>query len=122
MDQFFEELKKILGLQQPDVTKEIEESYRAYGFDANKPPSDAEIAEWATALIYKWYETPKVNINLPLAGLIIAFNMTTWMKLNHLDQTNLKTMLTTVFNMGYGMGQYNMRSPFDKKPQPQETN
>jgi hypothetical protein len=126
MDQFFAELKKLLdSLPQhlpPEVTKEIEDAYKQYGFDPKKPPSDAELAAWATQLVYQWYESPKVNVNLPLTGLIIAYNMTTWMKLDHLDQTNLKTLLTSVFNMGYAMGMYNMRSPFDKKPQPQETN
>lgn len=126
MDQFFAELKKLLdSLPQhfpPEVAKEIEDAYKQYGFDPTKPPSDAELATWATELIYRWYEAPKVNVNLPLTGLVIAYNMTTWMKLGHLDQTNLKTLLTSVFNMGHAMGLYNMRSPFDKKPQPQETN
>lgn len=126
MDQFFAELKKLLESMPkempPEVVKEIEDAYKQYGFDPKKPPNDGELALWATELIYKWYETPHVNVNLPLTGLIIAYNMTTWMKLSHLDQTNLKTLLTSVFNMGYSMGLYNMRSPFDKKPQPQETN
>jgi len=124
MNQFFEELKKLLAAlpQQPEMTKEIEDAYKAYGFDPQHPPSDADLAQWATELIYKWYEAPQVDVNLPLAGLIIAYNMTTWMKLNALEQTNLKTLLMTVFNMGYAMGMYNMRSPFDNKPQPQETN
>ncbi len=126
MDQFFEELKKLLEASiaalPPEVTKEIEDAYRQYGFDPKKPPNDGELATWATDLVYKWYENPKVNVNLPLTGLVIAYNMATWMKLSHIDQTNLKTLLTSVFNMGYAMGLYNMRSPFDKKPQPQETN
>ena len=122
----FAELKKLLeGIPKevpPEITKEIEAAYKQYGFDAEKPPTDGELAAWATELIYRWCDEPKKEVNLPLTGLVIAYNMTTYMKLDHMDQTNLKTLLTSVFNMGYAMGLYNMRSPFDKKPQPQETN
>ena len=127
---FFAELKKLFeSIPEPtpdnippEITKEIEAAYKQYGFDPKTPPSDAELAHWATDLIYRWYDAPNNNMNLPLTGLCIAYNMTTWMKLNGLDQTNLKTLLTAVYNMGYNMALYKMRSPFDKKPQPQDLN
>ncbi len=120
---FLAELKKLLdSLPQGDVAKVIENSYKAHGFDPAKPPTDYELALWATELIYKWYYEPKSDMNLPLAGLCLAYNMVTFNKLNQFDQTNLKTLLSAVYNMGWNMGAYKLRSPFDKKPQPQDLN
>jgi hypothetical protein len=128
MDPLLAELKKLfetlaVGVgKPPEITKEVEDAYKAHGFDAKKPPSDSELGKWATELIYNWYSEPNTTMNLPLAGLVIGFNMATWGKLNQFDQMNLKTLLSSVYNMGYAMALYKMKSPFDKKPQPQELN
>ena len=119
----FAELKKLFeDAQQPEITKNVEDAYKAHGFDPAKPPSDSELALWVTDLVYKWYESPNTKMNLPLTALCIAYNMTTWGKLTPLDQFNLKTLVSSVYNMGYKMGQYNMKSPFDPKPKPQDLN
>lgn len=125
---FFAELKKLFEnfpeqiAQAPEITKEIEDAYKAYGFDPANPPSDHHLAMWTMDLIYKWHTTPNPKMNLPLTGLCLAYNMTTWGKLNQLDQMNLKTLLSAVYNMGYNMGAYKLRSPFDEKPKPQDLN
>jgi len=121
------ELKKLFDTlmmpqTEPEITKEVENSYKAHGFDPKKPPSDSELAAWATKLIYQWHGDPSTVMNLPLAGLCIGYNMTTWGKLTQLDQINLKTLLVSVYNMGYNMGAYKLRSPFDPKPKPQDLN
>ncbi len=107
---------------QPVITQEMEEAYKAYGYDVHNPPTDAELAKWTMELLYAWHNHPSPKMNLPLTGLCVAYNMTTWKKLNQLDMVNLKTLISAVYNMGYNMGKYNMKSPFDKKPQPQELN
>lgn len=128
MDPFLAELKKLFetlaaeAVKPPEITKEVEDAYKVYGFDAKKPPSDDELGKWATELIYNWNSEPNTTMNLPLAGLVISFNMTTWGKLNQFDQINLKTLLVSVYNMGYNMGAYKLRSPFDPKPKPQDLN
>ncbi len=104
------------------AAKEIEEAYKTYGFDIDSPPTDGEIAQWATQLIFNWHKQPDPKINLPLTGLCIAYNITTLGKLNELEMINLKTILSSVYNMGYSMCQYKMRSPFDEKPKPQDLN
>jgi hypothetical protein len=127
---FLSELLKLLEKAQqeqkdqpkPELTPEVIEAYKAYGFDATKPPTDGELAKWTMDLIYAWYTNPSPKMNLPLTGLCVAFNMVTWGKLTQLDMVNLKTMVSAVYHMGYNMGKYNMKSPFDKKPQPQELN
>lgn len=122
---FLTELKKLLDSlpqQSPEITKIIEDSYKAHGFDPANPPSDHELALWATELVYKWHYDPKPDMNLPLAGLCLAYNMVTFGKLSQFDQSNLKTLLSSVYNMGWNMGAYKLRSPFDKKPQPQDLN
>lgn len=121
---FFAELKKIFETfeKPPEMSKEVIDAYKAYNFDPTKPPSDYELALWATELLYKWHENPSPKLNMPLVGLTIAYNMVTFGKLNQFDQINLKTLLEAVYNMGYNMSAYKMRSPFDKKPQPQDLN
>lgn len=125
VEAFLAELLKLFG-PPPNPTGEmpddVKEAYKAHGFDPDKPPSDSELAKWATQLIYAWHKEPGNMMNLPIAGLCIGYNMTTWGKLTQMDQMNLRTLLCSVYNMGYCMGTYNMRNPFDKKPQPQELN
>ena len=141
VESFLAELLKLLtppgGVE---MTEEVKKAYKLHGFDPEKPPTDSELAKWATELIYNWHSDPTQVIkwateliynwhsdptqvmNLPIVGLCIGYNMTTWGKLSQLDQMNLKTLLCSVYNMGYAMGAYKLRSPFDKKPQPQELN
>lgn len=124
VEAFLAELMKLFGPPPADggITEEVKEAYKIHGFDPDKPPSDNELAKWATQLIYAWHKEPSVMMNLPIVGLCVGYNMTTWGKLTQMDQMNLRTLLCAVYNMGYNMGIYKMRSPFDKKPQPQELN
>lgn len=117
------ELMKLLEAPTKSVdNKIIEAAYKAYGFDPAKPPTDGELANWVTPLIYKWcYNVPNI-MNLPLAGLCTAYNKTTFGKLSQLDQINLMTLLCVVYNIGYNMGAYKLRSPFDPKPEPKDLN
>ncbi len=105
-----------------ELMKVIEKAYIEYGFDPKNPPTDSDLAMWATDLIAKWYKVPDDIINLPLTGLCIAFNLTTLRKLDFFDVSNLKTLLATVYNMGYLMSQYKLKTPFDPKPRPQDLN
>lgn len=125
IEQFFTELKKLLESmpeKPPEMTKEVEDAYKAYGFDVKNPPTDGELAKWATQLIYNWHGQVSDKLNLPLTGLCVAYNMVTFGKLNELDQLNLKTLLSAVYHMGYGMGVYKLRTPFDPKPKSQDLN
>lgn len=123
MKLFEKAAKEITEKEKPVmVSKEVEEAYKAYGFDVKNPPSDIDLAKWTTQFIYNWYEHPSPKMNLPITGLCIAYNMTTWKKLSELDLVNLKTMVSAVYAMGYNMGKFGLRSPLDKKPQPQEVN
>lgn len=106
----------------PELLKVVEDAYQQYGFDPKNPPSNLILATWATKLVHKWFDNPKPQMNLPLTGLCIAFNMMTCGKLDDSDQAYLKQLLCVVYNMGYGMAQYKMKTPFDRKPQPQELN
>jgi|SRR5581483_323736 len=121
----FSELKKMIDeslAKQKPITIDMGKSYEIYGFDPKKPPSDKELGGWVIDLMYKWYTEPKTEMNLPLTGLCIAYNMVTQNKLDALDLVNLKTLVCSIYNMGYNMGKYNMKNPFDPKPQPHTMN
>ena len=124
---FLDALKQLLNTlpkppETPEMTQEVEDSYKAYGFDPKNPPGDTEMAQWAMELINKWCEFPNEKMNLPLTALCISFQQATWGKLNELDIMNLKTMVSAVYNMGYCMALYKMKNPFDDKPKPQDLN
>lgn len=120
LKKFFDSL--LLPPKPPEITEEVKQTYKLHGFDIEKPPTDSELAHWATQLIYQWNYDPSAMMNLPLTALVVSYNMTTWDKLSEMDKVNLKTLLCAVYNMGYNMGVYKLRSPFDKKPQPQDVN
>ncbi len=127
---FLDKLKELFGdIVSPEtlakvqaVEKEIADSYSMYGFDSKKPPSDVELAAWSMKMIQNWYKEPDAKMNLPLTALCLAYNVTTYYKLDVNEQINLKTLLAAVFNMGYNMGKYKLKSPFDEKPRPQDLN
>jgi hypothetical protein len=126
---FLDKLKELFGDFSPEALakieageKEIVESYKMYGFDSKKPPTDVELAAWAMKMIQNWYTEPDLKMNLPLTALCLAYNITTLYKLDVPEQINLKTLLVAVFNMGYNMGKYKLKSPFDPRPRPQDLN
>jgi len=127
---FLDKLKELFGdFYSPEVfakseatEKEIAESYSMYGFDSKKLPTDSELAKWSMDIVENWYKEPDLKMNLPLTALCLAYNITTLYKLSVQEQINLKTMLAAVFNMGFNMGKYKLKSPFDKPPRPQDLN
>lgn len=120
---FLDKLSELFGKSSPEsITKEIEECYKLYGFDPKKPPTDSELARWSMDIMKKWYKEPDLKINLPLTAFCLAYNITTLYKLDLNEQINLKTLLATIYNMGYNMGKYKLKSPLDEKPQLKDLN
>lgn len=121
---FLSKLKELFGDETyaKSIKEEICAAYKSYGFDANNPPDDVQLAKWSMTMIQKWHKDPDATMNLPLTALCMAYNVTTMYKLDVNEQINLKTLLAAVFNMGYNMGKYKLKSPFDDKPRLQDLN
>lgn len=107
------EVFEALDAAKKEQTKEVNEAYKFYGFNPEKPPNDRELATWAIDLFKKYNMPCPEKMNLPLVGLMIGYNHVIGLKLNDFDLIQLKVLLALVYNMGNRMGKLHIANPFD---------